>query len=211
MKIVLFLNEGKHEMGGWKSRTEYSCQGQMPSLPRLVQRLLGREDVQFVWESFRDVDKRRGKGNSWAKKVDGAIRHAVLHEFDAAVVMVDNDGDKADERRNPMRQERDELCNRLSKPHYCALAIPVEAFDAWMIVDPDAIAAAGGDKYKACHSPERLRQPKSTADNIFGTRDGLGLGPKYRIVAERVSLDLLRQQCPLGFQPFAQDVQTIAR
>lgn len=205
---VLIFSEGRHEMGTWQRGDEHSCKESLPALPQLVLRLLSRDDVSLVCERFHDVRAEKGKGNRWGRKVKAAIRHATAHHFDAAVIVVDRDGDDDSEKQIPMRRVKDEF-NSDSTLSSCAVGTPVETFDTWMIVDSEAIEKAGGDKSKACHSPETLEHPKDRADEIFCTVGGTGLGPKYQIVAQYADLELLTSKCPQGFAPFAADVKAI--
>ena len=205
---ILVLSEGRHESGNWIGGGVFTCDGAVPALPRLVHRLLQRDDISFSCERLHDVRAQRGKGNRWGRKVKAAIRHASAQGFDAAIVVVDRDGCHDADRQVPMRLAKDELDADGSLAR-CAVGTPVESFDAWMIADADAIEAAGGDKSKACLAPEDLAHPKDRADEVFDTVDGKGLGAKYPIVAQCADLEMLEHWCPRGFKPFAQDVKAI--
>ena len=139
----------------------------------------------------------------YGKKVYSAVRYARRKHWDAAVVLIDRDGRRNSHRLSDMQEGRSQVTLRFP----CALGVAVETFDAWMIADPIAIDAAGGDKTEAPDSPESLGRPKDAADAIFGTRSGSGLGPKYALVAKKVNLALLERACPQGFAPFAEEVR----
>lgn len=88
----------------------------------------------------------------------------------------------------------------------------MEAFDAWMIANVQAMRACAGQAANAHQAPEKLdgkegtgRHPKDYAAQQLGGKDGLG--SKYAFMAGRTSLDLLRSACPQGFEPFARCVQ----
>ena len=206
---VLLVSEGRHELADCPDG--YVPDEALPPLAILVRRMTGMAGtVRFCCrrgKSIRNV--HRGKMSSgWGKKVYSAMWCATNgmegETFDAVVVVVDRDGPRNAERLAEMQQGRnvygDSRCP-------CALGVAVEAFDAWMIADPQGIAAAGGDATKTHANPEETRQPKDAADAIFGTRGGTGLGPKYAVVAQNANLANLEERCPQGFAPFAAEVK----
>ncbi len=88
----------------------------------------------------------------------------------------------------------------------------VEAFDAWMIADGNAVSAAGGDGSRSHPDPEKLSgkegtgsHPKDRAAEIFGGH--AKLTEAYMAVADNVDLEVLAKACPRGFEPFAEDVR----
>lgn len=207
---IAVYGEGKHELGG-KFEQALSPDS-LPSLPRLVQRLLEYpQEVAYTCRRFKDVPAVHTRGQKFAKKVIRAIRQAKRDGFTALAIVIDRDGKPDRERIHALRGGRDALPAQEYPP--CAVGTPVEAFDAWMIVDPKAVQGAGGD-HRQCHAhPEKLngkeetgRHPKDIAGAIFGGKRGLG--SKYAAVAEKVDLGLLGRKCPKGFAPFAKEVQT---
>jgi hypothetical protein len=206
---VLLVSEGRHELADCPEG--YVSAEALPPLAILVHRMTGMDGtIRFCCrrgKSIRNV--HRGKMSSgWGKKVYSAMWCATNgmegETFDAVVVVVDRDGPRNAERLAEMQQGRNEYGDS-SFP--CALGVAVEAFDAWMIADPQGIAAAGGDATKTHANPEETRQPKDAADAIFGTRGGTGLGPKYATVAREANIANLEKSCPQGFAPFADEVR----
>ena len=140
------------------------------------------------------------------------MRAAWEEEFEAVVIVVDRDRNPNAERIVPLRQGRDEMT---AGPFpSCAVGTAVEAFDAWMIVDGNAVKECEGVPTKTHLNPESLRgkegkgvgqQPKEVAASIFGGSSGLA--EKYAVVAKFLALDLLEKCCPQGFAPFADEVR----
>ena len=206
---VLLVGEGRsHELGGY--RDEFARADALPPLAALVKRLLpDHAVVRFFCRLGSQVGNvHQGKmASRWGKKVFTAIwyaRHGRAEPLDAVVLVADRDGPRNAARLREMQEGRDSY-GPSALP--CALGVPVEMFDAWMIADTEAIEAAVGDAARAQPCPEALADPKAAADAIFETRRGAGLGPKYAIVAREVDLDALAKTCPQGFAPFAQEVR----
>ncbi len=153
-----------------------------------------------------------GKGHKFKKKVIRAVREARRRGFAALAVVVDRDREPDSERIDALQAGRDSVKGSGLPP--CAVGTPIETFDAWMICDAEAIAAAGGDPDKAPSAPESLtgkkgsvEHPKTVANRVFGTSGGTGLGEKYADVAAKIDLRLLDRSCPQGFAPFAAEVR----
>jgi len=208
---VLLVGEGSHELGPY--RDEFAPSDHLPPLAQLVRRLL-RDPAKprFFCRLGKDVPNvHRGKMASRdGKKVYSAIRYARRRGWGAAVVVVDRDGPRNAGRLAGLHEGAREA----SASFPCAVGLAIETFDAWMIVDRNAIKKAGGDQTKAHDNPESLtgkkgtgKHPKDVADAIFGTTRGSGLGPKYATVAEHLDLALLETACPKGFRPFADEVR----
>ncbi len=207
---IAVYGEGKHELGG-KLGQALSLDS-LPALPRLVQRLLeDPQEVAYTCFRFKDVRAVHTRGQKFGKKVIRAIRQARRDGFAALAVVIDRDAKPDSERVQALRQGRDALAGQEYPP--CAVGTPVEAFDAWMITDPKAVRSAGGDHNQCRADPEKLdgkegtgRHPKDVAGAIFGGKRGLA--SKYAAVAEKADLKLLRKNCPKGFAPFADEVET---
>lgn len=210
-RVVVF-GDGKHELGGQLDRALSSAD--LSALPKLIQRLVREpEDVSFTCRYFRHVQvhKEKGIGHRYTKKVKRAILRAKLDGFDAVAILIDRDRKPDAERIAALQAGRDAL-DGLGYPP-CAVGAAVEAFDAWMICDTEAIRAAGGDGSKAHANPESLdgkegtgRHPKDHAARIFG--GGGRLGEKYAAVVANADLERLKKTCPKGFQPFAAEVES---
>jgi len=206
-RIAVF-SEGRHDLG---SELDVELdRSALPALPRLVDRRIDQpDDTVYVCRSFHKTKRVLGGTTpKLAKKVARALREASGGKFSSVVIVVDRDRDP--DRTRQLRQGRDLLEYQGLPP--CAVGTAVETFDAWMIADPNAVEAAGGDKGKCHASPESLdgtedrgRHPKSYAAAAFGGVDGLSV--KYAAVARHLRIDYLERCCPQGFAPFAAEVR----
>jgi len=213
--VIWVLADGDHELGHRKC-IQLSADSDLPALPRLVHRLLGTPAIaSFRCEPFSRSGHVHPRRNRWpdgprprfkhARNVITAIARAQSKGADAVVVLVDRDRKPDAERGDSLRAGRDRAPTRFAMP--CAVGQAVEAFDAWMIADAGAVSDAGGDAGKTVDRPEKEHTPKRVADDVFGTRGGTGLGPRYAAVANKVDLEHLARCCPEGFAPFAADVR----
>ena len=201
---IFLVGEGPHELG--PPPYGPAVMRELPPLARLVHRLLGEPDnIWFRCATGKEIPNvHRGKmASRHGKKVYSAAWYAHRRKWTAVVVVIDREGRRNADRLSAMKEGRDEL----APPFPCALGMAVEAFDAWMIADLDAIEAAGGDRGQAPGRSESLSCPKDAADVVFATAGGSGLGPRYAIVAKHVDLSLLEKACPKGFKPFAEEVR----
>ena len=207
-RIAVF-GDGPHELGRDLGKDLDATD--LPPLPCLVHRIVGEPaDVTYACRLFRDVPRAHGRGQKYAKKALQAIRQAASEGFDGVTLVIDRDRKRDSQTVEPIRRERDSLPCAVFPP--CAVGQVVETFDAWMIADGKAIAAAGGNTGWSHPSPESLdkkegtgRHPKDRAADLFG--GGGDLGGKYAIVAREVDLDVLEKRCPSGFAPFAREVR----
>jgi hypothetical protein len=187
---VLVLGDGKHEVGD-KSAPR-SAQGSEPALLCLVRRLLDSpQSFALEGDLFRTTAAahRRGR-NKYMKKTISAIRRAKSEGFAGLAIVIDRDGYRDRERIDALHEGREATEGEPSLP--CALGCAVESFDAWMLADRSAIAAAGGNVDALPAHPEDMARPKEDADSVFGTVAGSGLGACYAQVAVSADLDLLR-------------------
>jgi len=200
--------DGEYDLG--QVGREYLPGDELPALPCLVNRILGHpKDATYTPMFFPKVQAAYGKGSKWGKKAMKAMFEAGESGFTAIVILIDRDGDSDAERVAPIREARNATLG-VAVP--CAVGQAVEAFDAWMIVDGNAIRAAGGDAANTHTKPETLagkegsgRHPKDWAIRILKGKDELA--GKYAVVAAQVDMGLLERCCPDGFRPFAADVK----
>ena len=202
---ILVLGDGKHEVGV-KSDTPPE-QGQEPALLCLVRRLLNSpKSLSLDGRFFRGVRAAHGRGrNKYMKKTVSAIRKAKKEGYAGLAIVIDRDRYPDRDRLGAIREGREALEGEAPAP--CALGCAAEAFDAWMLADRGAVAGAGGNVDALPPHPEDLPRPKDAADGVFGTTASTGLGAHYARVAAVVGLELLKKSCPVGFSPFAKEVQ----
>lgn len=193
---VMVYADGENELGSrWGEPLDNK---KLPALPKIVHRLLGNLDIEFVCHKSSSIHSRHGIreksglpiqkyiSSKYFKQAFSAIIKARLDKYDTLIFIIDRDGRTKTETILPLRSGRDEACK--SDQYPCAISYAVEAFDAWMIADANAVEMAGGDKQHAHPSPENLKHPKEYACRAFGS---LGqLTEAYARVAEHISLDI---------------------
>jgi hypothetical protein len=190
---ILIVSEGPHELHG--------------ALPRLVRRLLDTE-VEFETEPVRSrkvrLNFRPGKSETYEKRFLAWIDYAEIREFDAIVIVVDEDGQKDRNRGARLAQEAEVP----ALPR--AVGVAIRAFDTWMIADREAWASVVGAPVKRFAKPEQVRKPKDHAAEAL-QRSGRPARQRevYEAVADRLDLEELERRCPRGFQPFAERVREL--
>ena len=197
---IVVLSEGPNEIG--REREPIHAEDDLPALPCLVHRLLGAPPhVKYRSDKLREVAHVRHLD----KKVMAAMEKARVEKADALAVVVDRDGPgRANRRRlSQLQAGRNALPATLGVP--CAVGVAVEAFDAWMIADKEALSAAPGDGKPQAHADPESLGPGKAKEHAQGQL-GRARSDKYAAIAAKIDLNLLKRKCPRGFKPFAQEV-----
>lgn len=195
---VLLVSEGVHELG------DEHTPG---ALGILVSRVLGRA-VQFVTEQVSSkkihIHMLPGASLGYTKRALGWVRYAEQNGHDAIVLVIDRDGD--DNRRDGINAaQKDE---RVQFPR--ALGVAIEAFDAWMLADEQALSKALGVTVQRDPDPEAIRHPKAELKRVaVGAGAGQPHRGTYADIAGICDLAVIEDRCPTGFRPFAQRVRAL--
>jgi len=192
---ILIVSEGPHELG------DDSLDG---ALVTLASRLLN-ENVSFERKKVSSPEVRQhtqqGKGGRYEKRALGWIRLAEREGYDAIILVIDQDGDE--ERKQQFDRAQDDP--RFPLPR--ALGVAIKTFDAWMLVDEQALSDVLGMHIDSLPNPESEGDPKSKCKSLRDeARSQLRLREMYAEIAKRTDMEQLKDRCPNGFAPFAQRV-----
>lgn len=203
---VLLVSEGAHE----GNRDEESPQ----ALRAIVSRVLPA-DTTFEWRDVHDLPRGNplpGKGGGHFKLALKAMLYAHRNGFDALVLVTDGD------RRNERITEFDEAqeSTRVAIPR--ALGIAVQAFDAWILADHQALSQVLGADVPLQRLPENLdgaknspRHPKQVCRALMAQHGWAGSQAEfYQAVCCALDLAVVAERCPRGFAPFLQRLQRLA-
>lgn len=206
--ILEFFGEGKTDVGV-EAKPAPPTAG---IVPILVHRLCHRPQRMLV--------KRRGtpflQGKGVWQKVRFAKRQAFYSGSQGAVYVVDSEGDLEDAQRT-----KDELVKgRDSELPDFAMAVGVAhpCIEAWLLTDAAAIRRALGlaAALTIPETPEGLSAPQHDRHHnpktvlvacIQAAKKELSVDEKDRIALAMNDLELVRQRCPKGFAPFAEEVE----
>jgi hypothetical protein len=195
---ILLVSEGRHELG--------DAQIESP-LRTLVSRILGMQHVYELKKvSDRDLRVHGGRGAGFFKKAVRCLIHAHESGFDAVVMVIDEDGESSRRRQISEANEHQGVNVRR------ALGIAIRTFDAWMLVDEQALSRVLGIQVSRQPDPEEMRNPKLKAIEL---RDRSGkafpITHMYLTLARELDLAVLRERCANGFGIFAERLQSLAR
>jgi hypothetical protein len=207
-RVVLeIFGEGKTDIGE-ESGPESPSTG---VLPILVHALCGKPQRMLVkrkrYEHLEKGDLQR--------KVRFAKQQATFNGSNGVVFVVDSEGSAKElkEKKRKLERGRDE------RPDDFPVAVGVAhpCIEAWLLADASAIRRACGlqPDPEVPAEPERLpaprqdqrRNPKVALAQAAGAKQPLPADRMWQIAAAIKRLDLLRQRCPLGFVPFAEEVE----
>ncbi len=188
---VLIVSEGKHEQGG--------------ALLNLVARSCPGFALEATHANLSDprIKSSNGGSRGTMKRAIRWVQDAEARGFDACVLVLDEDG----ERSRVAEIDEAQASDLSALPR--ALGVAVRTFDAWMLADETAIAAALGRPIRRQKDPEPLKDPKDAFRALLGQDPGPSQSEAYEEVARRLRLFILEKRCPRGFAPFANRLRSL--
>jgi len=207
--VIEVFGEGKTDVGH-DPRPQHPVRGVVPIL---LHALCGRPDRMLVKRHAVPFLQQQGIGKGIWQKVRFARRQAFYSRSDAAVFVVDSEGDLKGRARELAR-------GRDSGPSTLPMAVGVAhpCIESWLLADTAAIRRGLGlsstpnvtDKPEELPAPcqNRSHNAKTELRRASGSNEKeLSTGEKDKIATAINDLDLLRSRCPRGFAPFADEVQ----
>lgn len=203
---VLLVSEGKHEGHADEEKPQ--------ALRALVARVLPA-DTTYEWLDVHDLPRGniiRGRGDGHFKLALKAMKHATDGGFDALVLVTD--ADRRDERTTQF--DAAQQSTRFPIPR--ALGIAVEAFDAWILGDHQALSNVLKENVPLLPLPENYAGPKGSPKHpkqvcrSLMRQHSWGGSPSefYEAVCLCADLDAVAGRCPRGFRPFLQRVRRLS-
>jgi hypothetical protein len=202
--VIEFCGEGKDDIGG----TGEMGPPDEGVVPILVHTLCDRPERMRV--KRRRLMHLEGKG--FAKKAHFLKRQALLSKYQAVVFVVDSEGTRRDHKTvlKALRDGRD----RQYPDFPMAVGVAQPCIESWLLADAAALqrACALAVPPDVPEDPEALpapcrdhdKNPKAVLRELAGATEA---EEKWRIAREIDDLELVRQRCPLGFAPFADEVE----
>jgi len=193
---VLIVSEGIHELSGGHPDG---------ALITLVRRLLG-DGIELQAHSRQICEFKGhmhpGRGDRLGRKFIGIAKLAEREGFDAAVILIDHDGDNTRLKSATFAQQ----ATVTSLPR--AIGIAVRKFDAWFLADQTALSRVLSTNVDMQPDPEGIADPKEVCRFLNNSSPGdRRLRDLYSDVAAIVDLQILRDRCPVGFAVFAARVE----
>jgi hypothetical protein len=151
-------------------------------------------------------------GKSLSQKVKFVKQTALYNRSAGAVFVVDTEGEQPDKKRAELEKGRDSAY--LDFPMAVGVAHP--CIEAWLLADEAAVAHALNltTALAPFSCPEDLPAPRKDRGNnpksILGAlvgRSAISSNEAIRIAMVIRDMALLRQRCPLSFEPFATEVE----
>ncbi|MCZ6680318.1 MAG: hypothetical protein O7E52_24065 [Candidatus Poribacteria bacterium] len=194
---VLLVSEGKHELG------THERQG---ALEVLVRRL--HQNVQQCVPdkvSRNDIHAHHGKGQGYFKKALRWMMEAKKCEYDALILVIDQDTHP--ERVRELTEAQGEYV-LASLPR--ALGVAILTFDAWMLADEQALTRALGYTVHPQRNPEITRDAKGVCAQLLTDSKGeMSQSELYSAVAGQAAIGTMENRCRKGFAPFAERVRAL--
>ena len=188
---VLLVAEGKHELDG--------------ALEALVKQIVQTDVVCTPDRVSRpDIHAHHGKGQGYFKKAVRWLLTAEDREYDALVLLIDQDGHPEREKQITKAQEKDLGVSRR------ALGVAIRMFDAWILADETALSEALNRPIKRQADPEEIKNPKENCKRLLeGSDVAISQSDLYRSVCRIARIEVLQERCPRGFRPFAERLQSL--
>jgi hypothetical protein len=203
----LLISEGSHE--------GHAAEENPQALRALVRRVLP-ESATYEWLDIHDLPRGNlfpGKGGGHYKLALKALKHATEEGFDALICVTD-----ANRRHERIAEfDRAQESERFALPR--AFGICVEAFDAWILADHEALSRVLGVAISQLPSPDSYtggkgssRHPKQVCRRLMQEHGWQASQAEfYEAVCECMDLDVLAARCPTSFQPFLQRLRKIGQ
>jgi hypothetical protein len=205
--VIEVFGEGKTDVG--------QSEGAEPPIrgvvPILVHTLCGRPNAMLVKRyGMPFLQARKG---TLPQKVRFAKRQARLNRSAGAVFVVDTEG----ERKARVRDlEKGRQMEGDGFPFAVGVAHP--CIESWLLADAAAIRKGVGlaadpqvpSEPETLPAPrdDRQNNPKTVLARVAGSSKGdLTAEEKWKIAAAMDDMGLVRRRCPLGFAPFADEVE----
>lgn len=189
---ILVVSEGRHEL---------QTAGVQGALEILLGKLIGSYTCDKRMVSDRTLPRVRGIGRGTFKRAMEWIYFAQRNQYDAIVLVVDQDNDPT--RRIGLDQVQENQKQSIRR----AMGIAIRTFDAWMLADEVAVSQVVGRTIPRQPDPESTKDPKSVCHGFCGAE--MALGAMYSKIAEHLDLKTLESRCPAGFKPFADRVRKL--
>ncbi len=207
--VVEIFGEGKTDVGH-DPRPQPPVRGVVPIL---VHTLCGRPDRMLVKRYGVPFLQQKGTGKGLWQKVRFARRQASYNGSDAAVFVEDSDGDLK-KKHGELTKGRDHGPSKLPM----AIGVAHRCIEAWLLSDATAIrrgldlpetpAVPDTPEDLAAPCQDRKRNLKTELARIAGSRKKeLSTKEKDSIAGKMNDMALPRARCPLGFAPFADEVE----
>jgi hypothetical protein len=207
-KVLEITGEGKADVG--KSDAELPNSG---VIPILVHTLCGKPADMRV--KRRPVSFLHGKG--WWQKIRFAKQQAFYNRSAGAVVVLDTEGDHKGRMADLVKGRGFGLAEfpmAVGAAHAC--------IEAWLLADAIAIAQGMGlttppqvpDQPEQLLAPQHNRKnnPKTVLAECAGaSKSELSAAEKDRIALAMKNMSLVRTRCPVGFAPFANEVELLIK
>lgn len=208
--VIEVFGEGRTDVGD----SAYPEPPREGVLPILLHTLCGKPDKMYVKRYGRPFLGQKG---TLKRKVCFARRQAFYNQSNGAVFVVDSDGD--------LRKKRKKLdSGRELGPSGLPMAIGVAhpCIESWLLSDADALccglnltdASAVPEKPEELPAPcrDRRHNPKTVLAALGNARQKkISVEDKNNIAKALSDMSLLRNRCPQGFAPFADEVETHIR
>ena len=212
-RVLEICGEGRTDIGNVISPTKSRTEPQPPTegvVPVLLHKLCGEPATMRVVR--RAVPHLQGKG-LW-QKVKFAKQTALYNRSAGAVFVMDSEGNH---RRRLAELSRG--CDAAYGEFPMAVGVAHPCVEAWLLADPLAIARALGlsNAVAVPSNPENLPAPQANRAHNPKTvlamcaerseRSAISSREATLIALAITDLAALRNRCPVGFEPFAQEIE----
>ena len=217
--IIELYAEGKTEIGNLKEgKVETPRSG---VIPRIVHKLCGNPSSMRVKCYGQAYLQKAGIGKGLHQKVRYARRQGIYNMRNgtahAAVYVVDTEGDFKTKQKEITRGR-----DLGPKDFPMAVGVAHPCIESWLLADAQALRTALSlDKLpdlpecpELLPAPQKDRKhnPKTVLRDLAGcAQKEISVEEKDRIAAAMNDLELVKNRCPLGFKPFADEVETHIR
>lgn len=215
---VLFVGDGSHDVGTPEfSPQPRTASGVVATLCRKIVPSISMDSQSLAWREIPlfGLVKKRGLEHRLVAAKEIATRHGCQ----ATIAVADADGDA--QRRLASLKSGQQSIQKSDPSHPVAVGVAVESIEAWTLGDSRAIATIlelEHSEVERQYRPSRVEELNNNSEKPekqskvilkrLAEMKHRAASTDFRVeVAERSDPATLRQNCPLGFAPFADELK----
>ena len=145
------------------------------SIPILAEKVLGRP--------FQSILRK----NRSTQKVKEDLKDLEREDIDLIILVKDNDNHNTNDFYKRLEKMASNIRTKL------IIAIPVQALEAWLLADENALSKVFGKTINRVKSPEKYKKPKSILQKI--AHPDVPTRNHYKLIAQSLSISILQRRC----------------
>jgi hypothetical protein len=218
---MLYVGEGRHDIGPDPINPPRAASGPIPTLVRKIQPGISANSIALAWRELHRFHPNARKRGYPAKVAAAGLLAERKFDCEGCIFVADRDREK---NRQARLEEAVQSAPKWKSTFWIVVGIAVESVEAWTLGAPIAIAQVLGveeknirELYPTSHveslydnSGKEEHWPKKLLQTIAALNDEVDCLEFRTRIAEATQIADLEKACPNGFAPFARVIRNRA-